>query len=103
MRIWLVTIGESLPVYGTNERLHYLIDCKFYKYAQEEVKPDIILSSLPILKLSLSAVEYGKKMNIPLVLDMRDMWPDVFLGYIPSCEKEWWHIFKIWELMVMPG
>jgi len=42
MRIWLVTIGEPLPVYGTNERLQYLIGCKFYKYAQEEVKPDII-------------------------------------------------------------
>ena len=92
MCIWLVTIGEPLPVDGTNERLQYLIGCKFYKYAQEEVKPDIILSSLPTLKLSLSAVEYGKKMNIPLVLDMRDMWPDVFLDYIPSWAKGMAHI-----------
>jgi len=66
---------------------HYLIGCKFYKYTQEEIKPDIILSSLPALKLSLSAVEYGKKMNIPVVLDMRDMWPEAFLDFIPSWAK----------------
>jgi len=66
---------------------HYLIGCKFYKYAQEELKPDIILSSLPTLKLSLSAVKYGERMNIPVVLDMRDMWPEVFFDYIPSWAK----------------
>jgi len=66
---------------------HYLIGCKFYKYAQEELRPDIILSSLPTLKLSLSAVKYGKKMNVPVVLDMRDMWPEVFLDFIPSWAK----------------
>ena len=66
---------------------HYLIGCKFYRYTQEELKPDIILSSLPTLKLSLSAVEYGKKMNIPVVLDMRDMWPEMFLDFIPSWAK----------------
>ena len=66
---------------------HYLIGCKFFKYAQKEPKPDIILCSLPTLKLSLSAVKYGKKMNVPVVLDMRDMWPEVFLDFIPSWAK----------------
>ncbi len=66
---------------------HYLIGCKFFKYAQKEPKPDIILCSLPTLKLSLSAVKYGKKMNVPVVLDMRDMWPEVFLDFIPSWTK----------------
>jgi len=153
MRVWLVTIGEPLPIDGVNERLHrtgilanmlvqrgheviwwtstfdhirkiqrinldstinkgnnfkikllhsigykknisifrfinhYLIGCKFYKYVQAELKPDIILSSLPTLKLSLSAVKYGEKRNIPVVLDMRDMWPEVFLDFIPSWAK----------------
>jgi len=150
MYIWLITVGEPLPIDGDNDRLHragilanllikrghkvvwwtstfdhvrkiqrtnsdstinkgnnfkikllhsigykknisifrfinhYLIGCKFYKYAQEELKPNIILSSLPTLKLSLSAVKYGNKQGVPVVLDMRDMWPDVFLDYIPS-------------------
>ena len=75
---------------------HYLIGNKFYKYSQKELKPDIILSSLPTLKLSLSAVKYGKKMNIPVVLDMRDMWPDVFLDFIPSWAK------KIARILFLP-
>ena len=71
---------------------HYLIGCKFNKYAKEALKPDIILSSLPTLKLSLSAVKYGRKIGIPVVLDMRDMWPDVFLDFIPSWAKGIVHI-----------
>ena len=67
---------------------HYLIGYKFFKYAQKEPKPDIILCSLPTLKLSLSAVKYGKKMNVPVVLDMRDMWPEVFLDFVPSSIKK---------------
>ena len=158
MHIWLITVGEPLPIDGNNDRLHrtgilanllikrghkvvwwtstfdhvrkrqrvntdtsidisnnfkfkllhsigykknisllrfinhYLIGYKFYKCAQDELKPDIILSSLPTLKLSLSAVKYGEKMNIPVVLDMRDMWPDVFLDFIPSWAKGIAHI-----------
>lgn len=153
MHVWLITVGEPLPIDGSNERLyrtgilanrlvqrghkvvwwtstfdhvrkihrfnsdstikesnnfkikllhsigykknvsifrfinHYLIGCKFYKYVQKEPRPDILLSSLPTLKLSLSAVKYGGKMNIPVVLDVRDMWPDVFLDFIPSWAK----------------
>ena len=67
---------------------HYLIGYKFYKHAQEEPKPNIILSSLPALKLSLSAVKYGKKNNIPVVVDIRDMWPEVFLDFVPSPIKK---------------
>ncbi len=153
MRVWLITVGEPLPIDGPNERLHrtgiivnllikrghkviwwtstfdhvrkkqrfntdtnikvstnfetkllhsigyrknisisrfinhYLIGCKFLKYARKEHKPDIILSSLPTLKLSLSAVKYGRKIGIPVVLDMRDMWPDLFLDFVPSWAK----------------
>jgi glycosyltransferase involved in cell wall biosynthesis len=72
---------------------HYLLGCKFYKHAQYEHKPDIILCSLPTLKLSLSAVKYGKKMNIPVIIDMRDMWPEVFLDFIPSWAKRIANIF----------
>ncbi len=66
---------------------HYLIARSFLKNASEVTKPDIILCSLPTLELSLSAVRYGKKMDIPVVLDMRDMWPEVFLDFIPYWAK----------------
>lgn len=74
---------------------HYLIGCKFFKYVQKEPKPDIILCSLPTLKLSLSAVKYGKKMNVPVAIDIRDMWPEVFLDYVPSLTKRILHFLLL--------
>lgn len=58
---------------------------KFSAMAQrEERKPDIILASLPTIDLSLAAVRYGRKNGVPVVLDMRDMWPDIFIEAVPA-------------------
>ena len=150
MRIWLVNVGEPLPIDGENVRLHrtgvlanallerghevvwwtstfdhfqrisrftedttvtvedklrlrllhapayvknlslkrvwnhFLLGRKFKALARSEAPPDIILSSCPTLELCAEAVKYGKRMGIPVVLDVRDMWPDIFLDLIPS-------------------
>lgn len=154
MRIWLITIGEPLPIDGPNERLyrtgmiaqllsmqghqvlwwtskfdhsrkrhreftepllkvnnnltiklletrgynnnisinriidHYQLASAFSKKAPLQVKPDIILCSLPTLNLSKEAVIYGCKWNVPVVIDIRDLWPDIFIEVIPK--------FMIW-------
>lgn len=62
---------------------HYVIARKFKKLIATEPAPDVILCSLPTLELSVACVEYGKKMGIPVVLDIRDMWPDIFLRAVP--------------------
>jgi glycosyltransferase involved in cell wall biosynthesis len=63
---------------------HYGIAKQFKKLAKLESKPDIILCSLPTLELSLEATEYGKKYNIPVILDIRDLWPDIFADLLPK-------------------
>lgn len=63
---------------------HYGIARKFAILAKLEQKPDIILCSLPTLELSLVATDYGKKKGIPVVLDVRDLWPDIFLELAPK-------------------
>jgi len=63
---------------------HYGIAHKFAILAEPEQKPDIILCSLPTLELSLVATEYGRKKGIPVVLDVRDLWPDIFLELVPE-------------------
>lgn len=62
---------------------HWWIAQKFNRLAESEPKPDIILCSLPTLELSLNAAEYGKKRGVPVVLDVRDLWPDIFLELVP--------------------
>jgi glycosyltransferase involved in cell wall biosynthesis len=63
---------------------HYGVARKFRKYAQSAPKPDVILCSLPTLELSLAAAEYGNLRRVPVVLDVRDLWPDIFLDVVPK-------------------
>jgi glycosyltransferase involved in cell wall biosynthesis len=63
---------------------HYQVANKFKEIAQSESQPDIILCSLPTLELSLVATEYGRENNIPVILDVRDLWPDIFLELAPK-------------------
>ncbi len=62
---------------------HIGIARHFVALARSEAKPDIILASLPTLELSLAAVEYGKQNNVPVVIDVRDLWPDIFANLFP--------------------
>ena len=150
MNIWLITIGEPLPIDGGNQRLlrtgilanllvdkgynvvwwtstfnhmqkehrfeidtsvdidghykikllyamgykknisicriinHYWIARKFSKLTELEDQPDIILCSFPPIDLSLAATTFGKKKGIPVVLDVRDLWPDIFVDIVPN-------------------
>jgi len=150
MRIWLINVGEPLPIDEKNDRLHRVgmlalvlekqghnvvwwtstvdhmrkkqrfdtdkyvnlssnlrlvclhsilyrknvsfrrivnhigIARKFRILAMEEEKPDIILCSFPTIELSAEAVRYGTLHDIPVVLDVRDLWPDLFLDSVPQ-------------------
>lgn len=63
---------------------HRQIASRFSKFVRKQSPPDIIVSALPTIELSLAAVIYGKKHHVPVVLDMRDMWPDIFLDSVPD-------------------
>jgi glycosyltransferase involved in cell wall biosynthesis len=62
---------------------HSDIAKKFYQSAIQEEKPDIIFCGYPTIDLSVMSVEYGKKFNIPVILDARDAWPDSFIRVFP--------------------
>lgn len=62
---------------------HHILGEKFYLNAIKEEKPDVIISSWPIISLSYKAVKYAFKNNIPIVVDVRDMWPDIFINEFP--------------------
>jgi glycosyltransferase involved in cell wall biosynthesis len=50
----------------------------------DEKKPDVILCSIPIIELGEKSVEYGKNKSVPVILDMRDMWPDIMTELFPK-------------------
>lgn len=51
----------------------------FRKAIKAEEKPDLIYCCWPLIETSYEAVKYGKKYGVPVVIDIRDMWPDIFI------------------------
>jgi glycosyltransferase involved in cell wall biosynthesis len=46
--------------------------------------PDLILSCMPTPELCVEAVRYGKKTGVPVLLDVRDLWPDDMVRLAPK-------------------
>ena len=85
-RLWLL---HSRLTYKRNvslERIvnHSILASRFAHLSVSEPKPDIILCSLPTLELCLAATAYGQSHEVPVVIDARDMWPDIFLEPVPT-------------------
>lgn len=62
---------------------HNQIARKFELLAKNESIPDIIVSAFPTLGLCEEAIKFGEKYNIPVLIDYRDMWPEVFVELLP--------------------
>lgn len=62
---------------------HQQITEKFIKLTKAESKPDILVAAFPTLGLCGAAILYGKQNNIPVLIDYRDMWPEVFVDILP--------------------
>jgi glycosyltransferase involved in cell wall biosynthesis len=62
---------------------HAILAVKFSIQARKMESPDVILCSLPTLELSLAAVHFGSIRKIPVIIDIRDLWPDIFYEVAP--------------------
>lgn len=57
---------------------HKVIALKFRKVSRNIKKPDLIYASFPTIEYVEEAVKYGKRNNVPVIVDIRDLWPDIF-------------------------
>lgn len=46
--------------------------------------PDIIIAEIPCLELAEAAAQFAKANKIPFVVDIQDVWPDVYLFTLPK-------------------
>lgn len=65
-------------------KYHRAVAKKFRELALRRPRPNIIVVSLTPLELARAAVEYGRRENIPVVVDIRDMWPDIWAEQLPA-------------------
>lgn len=56
---------------------------EFRKLLPQLAPPDAIVASMPLPELAYEASQYAKVHNIPIVIDVRDFWPDIWLEAFP--------------------
>lgn len=57
---------------------------KFRKFVQKEEKPDIILCTMAPIELGKEVKKYCIENNVKYVIDIRDLWPDVYYEVTPK-------------------
>lgn len=72
---------HAKTVYSKNvslERIRYSrqLGKEFRRAARQAEKPDVIVCSYPLIDLAYEAVSYGKEFHVPVIVDIRDLWPD---------------------------
>lgn len=63
---------------------HKILGYKLKKNINNEDTPDIILCCWPLAEFAKVAIAYGKTHGVPVILDARDQWPDLFMRAFPN-------------------
>jgi glycosyltransferase involved in cell wall biosynthesis len=63
---------------------HAIVAAKFAKISRTRPRPDLIVASLPTLELAAACCAFGRRNGIPVILDVRDLWPDAFVEVLPK-------------------
>ncbi|MGR3436169.1 MAG: hypothetical protein ACU0CO_14965, partial [Shimia sp.] len=56
---------------------HRVLGRRFAALAPSLPRPDVIVAAYPTLELADRAVAFGRARGIPVVVDIRDLWPDI--------------------------
>lgn len=80
------------PGYKSNTSLRRMVDHRviarrWTHLASARRKPDLLLVAMPPHDLAFAAVRYATARNIPVILDLRDPWPDALLDLLPSWSR----------------
>lgn len=49
--------------------------------------PDVIFATMPTVELAAAAARFGAKHDIPVVIDVRDLHPDIYLSLVPRVAR----------------
>lgn len=55
-----------------------------YKKMKELDKPDIIIASMEPLEVASAVTKYGVENSIPVIVDVRDLWPEIYYEVLPK-------------------
>lgn len=64
-------------------RDHRQLGDKYASLIRRQPVPDVIVAGLPTIELCVESVRYGRKHSVPVLVDVRDVWPDIFVDVFP--------------------
>jgi glycosyltransferase involved in cell wall biosynthesis len=76
--------GYRESVSFARARDHAVWGRAFRKAIEAAPTPDIIFCAYPTIEAAAVCVRFGKDRGIPVVVDLRDMWPDIFSERAPA-------------------
>ncbi|MEO8680298.1 MAG: glycosyltransferase family 4 protein [Vicinamibacterales bacterium] len=68
-------------------RFHQRFARRVREYSRRLPAPDVIVCAFPLIDVAAWAVEYGLAHKVPVVVDVRDLWPDTMVDIFPSLLK----------------
>jgi len=77
---------------------HIAVARKFRKQAPSQPQPDVILVSLPTIELAREAVRFGRAHAVPVLIDVRDLWPDVLIDAFPPRLRHFSRLLLWWMI-----
>ena len=88
-------VSLSALGYTKNISLRRFFDQKivarnFLKLAPKFNAPSIVLSAMPTIELTNNVHKFCKPKKIPYIVDIRDLWPDIYERAIPGALKPFW-------------
>jgi len=80
------------PGYEQNLSIQRLVDHSvvardFRVMARTEGRPDVLVAAMPTLALAAESLRFGRDRDVPVVLDLRDMWPEVYVWHMPNAVR----------------
>jgi glycosyltransferase involved in cell wall biosynthesis len=65
-------------------RDHAIWGRAFRRAIEAAVPPDIIFCAYPTIEAAAACIRFGRQRQVPVVIDLRDMWPDIFSEFAPA-------------------
>ena len=84
---------------------HFRLARRWLRVARTQEPPDILVVAMPTIEWAVAAAWYGRAHRIPFVVDIRDLWPDVWVHKAPDSVRRlvhwttWpWRVATRWAL-----
>ncbi len=65
-------------------RHHWRTGDAFRRASERLPRPDVIVTAFPTIDLAYEAVSYGERHGVPVIVDVRDLWPDFMVEKVPA-------------------